>query len=86
MFKNEDTFYIFQSRLIRNKINTEKTFSGIKSILENNNFVDKLYLYDNNGCEVLISADGSRINTSDEDGIEIVSLEDVPDPESEELF
>jgi hypothetical protein len=59
---------------------------GIKSILENNNFVDKLYLYDNNGCEILISADGSRINTSDEDGIEIVSLEDVPDPESEELF
>jgi hypothetical protein len=43
-------------------------------------------LYDNNGCEILISADGSRINTSDEDGIEIVSLEDVPDPESEELF
>ena len=34
MFKNEDTFYIFQSRLIRNKINTEKTFSEIKSILE----------------------------------------------------
>ena len=34
MFKNEDTFYIFQSRLIRNKTNTEKTFSGIKYILE----------------------------------------------------
>ena len=57
---------------------------GTKSILENNNFGDKLY--DNNGIEVLFSSDGSRINMSDEDGIEIVSLEDVPDPESEELF
>ena len=57
---------------------------GTKSILENNNFGDKLY--DNNGIEVLFGSDGSRINTSDEDGIEIVSLEDVPDPESEELF
>ena len=55
-----------------------------KSILENNNFSDKLY--DNNGIEVLFGSDGSRINTSNEDGIEIVSLEDVPDPESEELF
>ena len=57
---------------------------GTKSILENNNFGDKLY--DNNGTEVLFGSDGSRINTTDEDGIEIVSLEDVPDPESEELF
>lgn len=57
---------------------------AIKSILENDNFKDKLY--DNNGAEVLFGSDGSRINTTDEDGIEIVSLEDVPDPESEELF
>lgn len=57
---------------------------GTKSILENNNFGDKLY--DNNGIEVLFSSDGSRINNDDDDGIEIVSLEDVPDPESEELF
>ena len=57
---------------------------AVKSTLENVNFKDKLY--DNNGNEVLFGSDGSRINTSVEDGIEIVSLEDVPDPESEELF
>ena len=58
---------------------------GTKSILENNNFGDKLY--DNNGTEVIFGRDGSRINNDDDDGgIEIVSLEDVPDPESEELF
>ena len=57
---------------------------GTKSILENNNFSSKLY--DNNGTEIIFGSDGSRINTSDEDGIEIISLEDVPDPESEELF
>jgi DNA ligase (NAD+) len=56
---------------------------GNKSILENNNFDDKLY--DNNGIVTLFGSDGSGINTSN-DGIEIVSLEDIPDPESEELF
>ena len=63
--------------------NIGETYS-VKSILENNNFSDKLY--DNNGIEILFGSNGSRINTSDDDGIEIVSLEDVPDPESEELF
>ena len=58
---------------------------GTKSILENNNFGDKLY--DNNGTEVIFGRDGSRINNDGDDGgIEIISLEDVPDPESEELF
>jgi len=57
---------------------------AVKSILENVNFKNKLY--DNNGTEIIFGHDGSRINTADEDGIEIVSLEDVPDPESEELF
>jgi len=60
-----------------------ETYSS-KSILENDNFKDKLY--DNNGAEVIFGHDGSRINNDDDDGIEIVSLEDVPDPESEELF
>lgn len=61
-----------------------ETYSS-KSILENDNFKDKLY--DNNGAEIIFGNDGSRINNDDEDdGIEIVSLEDVPDPESEELF
>ena len=55
-----------------------------KSILENDNFKDKLY--DNNGIEIIFGNDGSRINNDEDDGIEIVSLEDVPDPESEELF
>lgn len=55
-----------------------------KSILENDNFKDKLY--DNNGTEIIFGNDGSRINNDEDDGIEIVSLEDVPDPESEELF
>lgn len=55
-----------------------------KSILENDNYTD--ILYDNNGNEVIFSSDGSRINNDGDDGIEIVSLEDVPNPESEELF
>ena len=57
---------------------------AVKSILENDNCKD--IIYDNNGNEVLFSSDGSRINNDGDDGIEIVSLEDVPDPESEELF
>lgn len=60
-----------------------ETYSS-KSIFENNNFKDKLY--DNNGTEIIFGNDGSRINNDEDDGIEIVSLEDVPDPESEELF
>ena len=55
-----------------------------KSILENDNYTD--ILYDNNGNEVIFSSDGSRINNDEDDGIEIISLEDVPNPESEELF
>ena len=56
-----------------------------KSILENDNYID--ILYDNNGNEVIFSSDGSRINNNDvDDGIEIVSLENVQNPESEELF
>ena len=55
-----------------------------KSILENDNYID--ILYDNNGNEVIFSSDGSRINNDEDDGIEIISLEDVPNPESEELF
>ena len=73
-----------QYTIIKAFVPTINETYAVKSILENDNFKDKLY--DNNGAEVLFGSDGSRINTSGEDGIEIVSLEDVSDPESEELF
>ena len=57
---------------------------AVKSFLENTNFKDNLY--DVNGSEIVFNSDGLRIDDSDDEGIEIVSLEDIPDPESEELF
>ena len=63
--------------------NIGETFAS-KSILENNNFIDKLY--DNNGTKITLGNDGSQINNNENNGFEIVSLEDISDAESEELF
>lgn len=63
--------------------NIGETFAS-KSILENNNFIDKLY--DNNGTKITLGNDGSQINNNENNGLEIVSLEDISDAESEELF
>lgn len=54
-----------------------------KSMLENNNYTEKLY--DNYGTEIIFSADGKRINTETEED-NVISINDISDPESEELF
>ena len=57
-----------------------------KSMLENENYIEKIY--DNYGSEIILSADGKyNITTNNEDDDnDVVSIDDIADPESEELF
>lgn len=59
-----------------------KTYST-RSTLENNNYIEKMF--DNYGTEIIFNADGKRINTEPEDE-NPMSVNNIPDPESEELF
>ena len=55
-----------------------------KSMLENTNYIEKLY--DNYGSEIIFGADGKyNIAGSDEDNTTI-PIDEIPDPGSEELF
>ena len=54
-----------------------------KSMLENNNYTEKMF--DNYGTEIIFNADGKRINTEPENE-NPMSVNDITDPESEELF